>query len=98
MKHYRYVVLSCFGTSPDISLEPANPAGGLFQRAWYMDERYQDLVVLLAKGWRPVRETAMGGGGGTSGAAFSVIVVEKDSEDEAFPARGTIQLEPRSHS
>jgi hypothetical protein len=40
-----------------------------------------DLPELLRRGWRPLRETPMGGAGQTQ-AAFSLVVVEKDIEEE----------------
>ena len=38
-----------------------------------------DLPELLRKGWTPVRETMMGGGGNVT-AAYSLVVLEKESE------------------
>ena len=80
MKRYRYVILSSYGASWDISREIAKPIGGFLQMPWYGDERCQDLQDLLDKGWQPVRETGMGGASATGGAAvaFSLILLEKD--------------------
>jgi hypothetical protein len=87
MKRYRYVILSSYGASWDISREIDKPLGGLMQLPWIGDLKYQDLQDLLAKGWYPVRETGMGGASATGGAAvaFSLILLEKDRR-EAAPA------------
>jgi hypothetical protein len=83
MKRYRYVILSSYGASWDISREIDKPVGGLMQMPWFGDQKYQDLQELLDKGWMPVRETGMGGGAASAGAAvaFSLILLEKDRPD-----------------
>jgi hypothetical protein len=93
MKRYRYVILSSYGASWDISREIEKPLGGLMQLPWFGDLKYQDLQDLLDKGWHPVRETGMGGASATGGAAvaFSLILLEKDRHEathaaEAAPA------------
>jgi hypothetical protein len=79
MKRYLYVILSSYGVSWDISRDIDKPLGGLMQLRWFGDLKYQDLQDLLDKGWRPVRETGMGGASTTGGAvAFSLILMEKD--------------------
>ena len=87
MKRYRYVILSSYGASWDISREITKPQGGFMEMPWFGDQQYQDLQELLDKGWRPVRETGMGGASATGGAAvaFSLILLEKD-RPEATPA------------
>jgi hypothetical protein len=87
MKRYRYVILSSYGASWDISREIDKPLGGLMQLPWFGDLKYQDLQELLDKGWHPIRETGMGGASATGGAAvaFSLILLEKDRL-EATPA------------
>jgi hypothetical protein len=89
MKRYRYVILSSYGSSWDISREIDQPVGAFLQRPWFADAQYQDLLGLLDKGWQPVRETGMGGASATGGAAvaFSLILLEKDRPDPA-PAAG----------
>ena len=88
MKRYRYVILSSYGASWDISRDIEKPLGGLMQLPWFGDLKYQDLQGLLDKGWRPVRETGMGGASATGGAAvaFSLILLERDRPDAARPA------------
>jgi hypothetical protein len=88
MRRYRYVILSSYGASWDISREIDKPLGGLMQMPWFGDLRYQDLQDLLDKGWRPVRETGMGGASATGGAAvaFSLILLEKDRSEAGPPA------------
>jgi hypothetical protein len=89
MKRYRYVILSSYGASWDISREIDKPIGGLMQMPWFGDPKYQDLQDLLDKGWHPVRETGMGGASGSAGAAvaFSLILLEKDRPEPAPAAR-----------
>jgi hypothetical protein len=85
MKKYRYVIVSSQGASLDISKGAAELPGLLmFQQMWYCDANYQDLQGLLDKGWRPVRETMMGGASAAGGAvvAFALVLLEKDSEAE----------------
>jgi hypothetical protein len=84
MKRYRYVILSSYGASWDISRDPTKTPGGFLQKPWFMDQECQDLQELLDKGWRPVREIGMGGGG-DSAVAFALILLEKDRSD-ATPA------------
>src|SRR5438067_1373947 len=88
MRRYRYVILSSYGASWDISREIDKPLGGLMQLPWFGDLKYQDLQELLDKGWRPVRETGMGGASATGGAAvaFSLILLEKDRLETTPPA------------
>ena len=85
MKRYRYVILSSFGASWDVSREIPRPVGGFLQMPWYGDEQRQDLLELLGRGWQPVRETGMGGATATGGAAvaFSLILLEKDRPEES---------------
>ena len=94
MKRYRYVILSSYGASWDISREIDRPLGGLMQMPWFGDLKYQDLQDLLDKGWRPVRETGMGGASATGGAAvaFSLILLEKD-RSEPPPATEAVSEE-----
>jgi hypothetical protein len=84
MKEYRYVILSSFGTSWDVSRDSDHPAGGFMQVPWYGDKSHQDLLVLLEKGWHPVRETAMGGA--NAAVAFSLILMERDRNADSVPA------------
>jgi hypothetical protein len=89
MKRYRYVILSSYGASWDISREIDKPLGGLMQLPWFGDLKYQDLQDLLDKGWSPVRETGMGGASATGGAAvaFSLILLEKERREPAPEAQ-----------
>jgi len=48
----------------------------------------ENLQRLLEKGWRPVRETAMGGSGALP-SAFTLLVLEKDVEPGSTPSRTT---------
>jgi hypothetical protein len=82
MKKYRYVIVSSQGTSLDVHRGPAK-VPGLFEYMWYGKEEYQDLQALMEHGWRPVRETAMGGGSAAGGAvvAFSLVLLEKDADE-----------------
>jgi hypothetical protein len=95
MKRYRYVILSSYGASWDISREIDKPLGGLLQVPWFGDLKYQDLQDLLDKGWRPVRETGTGGASAVGGAAvaFSLILLEKDRPETA-PAAEPVPEEP----
>jgi hypothetical protein len=79
MKQYRYVIVSSQGTSLDFH-EGAAKLPELFQPMWYGDRRFQDLQDLLADGWRPVRETGMGGASATGGVAmaFALLLLERD--------------------
>jgi hypothetical protein len=88
MKRYRYVILSSYGASWDISREIDRPLGGLMQLPWFGDPKYQDLQDLLAKGWSPARETGMGGASAAAGAAvaFSLILLEKDRPEPPTPS------------
>ncbi len=95
MKRYRYVILSSYGASWDISREIDKPLGGLMQMPWFGDLKYQDLQELLDKGWRPVRETGMGGASATGAAvAFSLILLEKDRHEAPAAAPEAIPAEP----
>jgi hypothetical protein len=96
MKQYRYVILSSFGTSWDVSREIDHPAGGFMQVPWYGDKAHQDLLVLLEKGWHPVRETAMGGAtaAGNAAVAFSLILLERDRNAASVPALDAVEVEP----
>jgi hypothetical protein len=74
MKKYRYVIVCSNGSSHDLALnEPFTPYG-LTARDVY------DLPELLRSGWRPVRETPMGGCGNEM-VSFSLILLEKDFPD-----------------
>ena len=83
MKKYRYVIVSGQGTSLDVHRGPAEVPGFL-EPMWYGKEQYQDLQELMERGWRPVRETSMGGGSAAGGAvvAFALVLLEKDVADE----------------
>jgi hypothetical protein len=83
MKKYRYVIVSSQGTSLDVHRGPAKVPGFL-EPMWYAKEEYQDLQELMERGWRPVRETCMGGGSAAGGAvvAFSLVLLEKDVAEE----------------
>jgi hypothetical protein len=82
MKKYRYVIVSSQGTSLDVHRGPAKVPGFL-EPMWYAREDFQDLQALMDRGWRPVRETHMGGGSAAGGAvvAFSLVLLEKDAEE-----------------
>jgi hypothetical protein len=45
---------------------------------------HYDLPELLERGWRPVRETPMGGTGDTP-MAYSLVLLEKDAADSSAP-------------
>jgi hypothetical protein len=96
MKQYRYVILSSFGTSWDVSRDIEHPAGGFMQVPWYGDMSQQDLLLLLERGWHPVRETAMGGAtaAGNAAVAFSLILLEKDTHEVPAPALEAVEVEP----
>ncbi len=87
MKEYRYVIVSSQGASLDLSGGMARTPTRLFQPMWYHDEQYQELQELLHKGWRPVRETGMGGGSATGGAviAFSLVLLERERPEPEVP-------------
>jgi hypothetical protein len=86
MKRNRYVIVSSQGASLDFS-DGVAKLPGLLQPMWYSDAKYHDLQDLMDKGWRPVRETGMGGGSAVGGAvvAFSLVLLEKDVKDEEPP-------------
>jgi hypothetical protein len=88
MKECRFVIVSSQGASIDLSEGAAKVPTGLFQKMWYHDEQFQDLQRLLADGWRPVRETAMGGGSAAGGAviAFALVLLEREEPPMALPA------------
>jgi len=92
MKRYRYVIVSSQGASLDLS-KGAAEVPGLFQHMWYSDANFQDLQGLLDKGWRPVRETMMGGASAAGGAvvAFALVLLEKDVEVTELPAVEAVQ-------
>jgi hypothetical protein len=92
MKKYRYVIVSSQGASFDFHDGPAK-LPGLLQQMWYSDAKSQDLQELLAKGWRPVRETGMGGGSAFGGAvvAFSLVLLEKDVTEAEPPVVEAVQ-------
>jgi hypothetical protein len=92
MKKHRYVIVSSQGASLDFRDGPAK-LPGLLQQMWYSDPKFQDLQDLLANGWRPVRETGMGGGSAVGGAviAFSLVLLEKDSTEAAPPVVEAVQ-------
>ena len=79
MKHYRYVIVCSNGASQDLARETSFYPFGLGATATY------DLPELLRRGWRPVRETAMGATGDTTGHAFSLVLLEKDVEPAEPP-------------
>ncbi|HJT79370.1 MAG TPA: hypothetical protein VJ739_19395 [Gemmataceae bacterium] len=87
MKQYRYVIVSSQGASLDLAGGMAETPTRLFQPMWYHDKQYQELQELLGKGWRPVRETGMGGGSGVGGAviAFALILLEREKPDDEIP-------------
>lgn len=92
MKKHRYIILSSQGASLDFS-EGVAQLPGLLQPMWYSDAKYQDLQDLMEKGWRPVRETGMGGGSAVGGAvvAFSLVLLEKDAPDTEPPVVEAVQ-------
>jgi hypothetical protein len=96
MKRYRYVILSSYGASWDISREIDKPLGGIMQLPWFGDLKDQDLQDLLDKGWRPIRETGMGGASATGGAAvaFSLILLEKDRNETTSAVPEAVPAEP----
>jgi hypothetical protein len=73
MKKYRYVIVCSNGASYDLNREGSFYPVGLGATMVY------DLPDLLRKGWTPVRETMMGGGGSIS-VAYSLVVLEKELE------------------
>jgi hypothetical protein len=78
MKKYRYVIIACNGASYDLSREENFFPYGLGSKMHY------DLPELLERGWRPVRETPMGGTGDTP-MAYSLVLLEKDAADSSAP-------------
>jgi hypothetical protein len=81
MKHYRYAIVCSNGASHDLGREETFYPYGLTGTVRY------DLPLLLRKGWRPVRETPMGGteGAGGAGHAFSLVVLEKEQAESEPP-------------
>jgi len=73
MKKYRYVIVCSNGASHDLAREESFYPYGLTARMSY------DLPELLRRGWQPVRETPMGGVGDAH-VAFSLVVLERDTE------------------
>jgi hypothetical protein len=88
MKEFRYLIVSSQGASIDLSEGPAKVPTGLFQKMWYHDEQFQDLQRLLAEGWRPVRETGMGGASAAGGAVigFALVLLEREEPPMALAA------------
>jgi len=84
MKKFRYAIVSSQGASLDFHNGPAK-LPGLLQQMWYSDTKFQDLQELMENGWKPVRETGMGGGSAVGGAviAFSLVLLEKDVAEPA---------------
>jgi hypothetical protein len=80
-KQYRYVVVSSDGISHDLwptwedyqKLDDALEESADEYDVW---TSRPTLPQLLADGWRPVRETAMGGGNDNS--AYALVLLEKD--------------------
>ena len=76
MKKFRYVIVCSNGASFDIAREGSFYPHGLGATMHY------DLPELLRKGWTPVRETMMGGGGANT-VGYSLVLLEKDVEPVA---------------
>jgi hypothetical protein len=72
MKQYCYVIVSTNGTKHWTRVIAGSEPD--MESNW----EKENLQRLLTEGWRPVRETAMGGTGALS-SAFSHLVLEKDS-------------------
>lgn len=81
-KQYRYVIVASDGISHDLwpdwqeyrRLDAAIDEEENEDGIW---ETRATLPQLLADGWRPVRETPMGGG--TDNSAYALVLLEKDS-------------------
>ncbi len=73
MKQYCYVILSTNGTKHWTRIIGGSEAN--MESNW----EKENLQRLLASGWRPVRESAMGGTGSLP-SAFSLLVLERESE------------------
>ncbi len=73
MKKFRYVVVCSNGASYDATREGTFYPVGLGATMVY------DLPELLRKGWTPVRETMMGGGGSIT-VAYALVLLEKETE------------------
>jgi hypothetical protein len=72
MKQYCYVIVSTNGTKHWTRIIAGSEAN--MESNW----EKENLQRLLESGWRPVRETAMGGSTSLP-SAFSLLVLEKDS-------------------
>jgi hypothetical protein len=67
MKRYRYIVVCADGTSWTLTGDEAG------------DRAYVHLPMLFEQGWRPVRETPMGGGDNSNGPynVYALVLREK---------------------
>jgi hypothetical protein len=74
MKQYCYVILSTNGTKHWTRIIGGSEAN--MESNW----EKENLQRLLASGWRPVRESAMGGTGSLP-SAFSLLVLERELEN-----------------
>jgi hypothetical protein len=72
MKQYCYVIVSTNGTKHWTRIIAGSEPN--MESNW----EKENLQHLLANGWRPVRETAMGGSGSLP-SAFSLLVLERDT-------------------
>ncbi len=79
MKKFRYVVVCSNGASYDTTRESTFYPVGLGATMVY------DLPELLRKGWVPVRETMMGGGGSIT-VAYALVLLEKEAVADAVEA------------
>jgi hypothetical protein len=79
MKQYCYVLVSTNGTKHWTRIIAGSEPN--MESNW----EKENLQRLLAEGWRPIRETAMGGTGALS-MAFSLLVLAKDSAGESSSA------------
>jgi hypothetical protein len=97
MKEFRYVIVSSQGASYDFQAgsQGRSTLGGFLKTPWYGSEEFQDLPMLLAQGWQPVRESMMGGGSAAGGAvvAFSLVLLERDLPPAAMPVVQPIPAE-----
>ena len=76
MKKYRYAIVCSNGASYDLTREESFYPHGLGAKMYY------DLPELLRKGWLPVRETPMTGGGDTT-VGYSLVLLERDVVETA---------------
>jgi hypothetical protein len=91
MKQYCYVIVSTNGTKHWTRIIAGSEAS--MESNWDKE----NLQRLLATGWRPVRETALGGSSSLP-SAFALLVLERDSEPVAMSgssAAQAIQEAPR---